>query len=234
MKAIYLRTSTEEQNPQNQLNDCLSLANPDQNSTQGKGRQKSAPVKVYEEKQSAWKENRNIPMSIRKAVRIRDNNKCRKCTIKKNLEFHHIISFFELGKYSKFKENVHNKNNLILLCYECHKSAPDDPIEFFKWLRKGKDLPPSFSKCIELIEMGLPMVILKRVNMFDKGYNLDVDMDDVKELVSDFKKYLIDLWEMQISIEEDKDNGMKHIGNFIKEQFNGMDFEKLKERNKRI
>ena len=26
MKAIYLRTSTEEQDPQNQLNDCLSLA----------------------------------------------------------------------------------------------------------------------------------------------------------------------------------------------------------------
>ena len=41
--AIYMRTSTEEQNPQNQLKDCVGLV----------GGEK---YKLYEEKQSAWKE----------------------------------------------------------------------------------------------------------------------------------------------------------------------------------
>ena len=41
---IYLRTSTEEQHPENQLADCLSIA--------PKG------AEVYEEKGSAWKENK--------------------------------------------------------------------------------------------------------------------------------------------------------------------------------
>ncbi len=55
MKAIYLRTSTEEQNPQNQLDDCLSIA---------------VEAKVYEEKQSAWKEkDRPIFESIKKEIK---------------------------------------------------------------------------------------------------------------------------------------------------------------------
>lgn len=44
--AIYLRTSTEEQNPQNQLRDCLGLLK-DLGETE---------YEIYEEKQSAWKE----------------------------------------------------------------------------------------------------------------------------------------------------------------------------------
>ena len=42
---IYLRTSTEMQNPQNQLKDCLSIA--------------PEGAQVYEEKQSAWKDHIN-------------------------------------------------------------------------------------------------------------------------------------------------------------------------------
>jgi len=64
MKAIYLRTSTEEQNPQNQLNDCLSLAGLTlQNSDKSK-------VKVFEEKQSAWKDKeRPVFESIKKEIK---------------------------------------------------------------------------------------------------------------------------------------------------------------------
>jgi len=55
MKAIYLRTSTEEQNPENQLKDCLIIAGKDS--------------KVFEEKQSAWKEKeRPIFESIKKEI----------------------------------------------------------------------------------------------------------------------------------------------------------------------
>lgn len=42
MKVIYLRTSTEEQNPQNQLKDCIKIAGEDS--------------EVFEEKQSAYKD----------------------------------------------------------------------------------------------------------------------------------------------------------------------------------
>jgi len=56
MKAIYLRTSTEEQNPQNQLDDCLSLAGEE--------------AKVYEEKQSAFKDkDRPIFESIKQLIK---------------------------------------------------------------------------------------------------------------------------------------------------------------------
>ena len=42
MKAIYIRTSTDQQNPKNQLKDCLSIA--------------GTKAEVFEEKQSAWKD----------------------------------------------------------------------------------------------------------------------------------------------------------------------------------
>ncbi len=44
MKAVYIRTSTEEQNPQNQLNDCVSMSGNE--------------YILFEEKQSAWKDNK--------------------------------------------------------------------------------------------------------------------------------------------------------------------------------
>lgn len=43
MNIIYIRTSTEEQNPQNQIKDCLSI-------------NKYGEVEIVEEKQSAWKD----------------------------------------------------------------------------------------------------------------------------------------------------------------------------------
>jgi len=45
--AIYLRTSTDEQNPQNQLKDCLELLKSF----------KDTEHEIFEEKQSAWKED---------------------------------------------------------------------------------------------------------------------------------------------------------------------------------
>ncbi len=56
MKAIYLRTSTEEQNPENQLKDCLSLSGGD--------------VEVFKEKQSAWRDkDRPIFESIKERIK---------------------------------------------------------------------------------------------------------------------------------------------------------------------
>jgi len=47
MKAILIRTSTEDQNPENQLKDCESIAGTD--------------YTLFEEKQSAWKDNKERP-----------------------------------------------------------------------------------------------------------------------------------------------------------------------------
>jgi len=172
---------------------------------------------------------RQIPISIRKEVRIRDNNKCRKCGNRKKLQFHHIIPFLEIGKYSKFRKIVHKKDNLILLCSECHDDSPNSPIDFLKWLRKGKDLPGSFSKCIDLMEMGIPMLILQRRSLLDKGYNLDKDSSDWKELIQDFRNYLVELWELQLSFRiEDNEKKGKILGDFITKQLSKIDINKSK------
>ena len=46
MNIIHIRTSTEDQNPENQLKDCLSIY-----------KEEWGEYKLFEEKQSAWKDN---------------------------------------------------------------------------------------------------------------------------------------------------------------------------------
>jgi len=59
MDIIYLRTSTEEQNPQNQLKDCLTLV--------------KGEYEVIEERQSAWKDkDRDLFDSIKKRIQKRE------------------------------------------------------------------------------------------------------------------------------------------------------------------
>lgn len=166
--------------------------------------------------------SRSVPTHIRKEVRIRDENKCRKCGINKNLEFHHIISFFNMSKNNKWKEQVHQKNNVILLCENCHDNAPDDPCEFFKWLKKYPELPVSYSKCIELISMGLPMLILKRESEKEIGYNLSIESNDWKELLNDMELFLKDLWDLQIN----KNNSLDGISD-IMNKFVPKDLDKI-------
>jgi len=173
--------------------------------------------------------DRQIPVYIRKEVRARDNNRCKKCGSKERLEFHHIISFLEISRFKKFKKIIHKKDNLILLCKKCHIEAPNNPIEFFKWLKKGIDLPVSFSKCIDLMEMGIPLLIFQRRSLLNKGYNLDIDSYDWEELIKDFKEYLIELWEVQLSIKTDGgENQLEKLSDFISKQNSKIDSEKMK------
>ena len=58
--AIYIRTSTDDQNPQNQLNDCLSI-----NKWEG--------YEVYEDRQSAWMDNKERIEFERLKKDIRNN-----------------------------------------------------------------------------------------------------------------------------------------------------------------
>ena len=59
MKAIYIRTSTEDQNPENQLKECEFLSGKD--------------YILYKDKQSAWKEEKERPdfNRLRKDIKSR-------------------------------------------------------------------------------------------------------------------------------------------------------------------
>lgn len=58
-QVIYIRTSTEEQNPENQLADCLTLV--------------SKEYEIVEEKQSAWKDKERPPFeSIKQRIKSRE------------------------------------------------------------------------------------------------------------------------------------------------------------------
>lgn len=57
-------------------------------------------------------ERRNIPDSVRQYVWKRDGGKCKKCSQKKYLHFHHIERYSDGGK--------HEAKNIRLLCVSCH------------------------------------------------------------------------------------------------------------------
>lgn len=86
--------------------------------------------------------NNRIALSpiIKKNVLERDDYKCVKCGRYRNLEIHHIIPVY--------KDGVEGMGNLITLCSRCHRAAPNEPIDFFKWaahhmspdMERSKDL----------------------------------------------------------------------------------------------
>lgn len=64
-----------------------------------------------------------------KEVRKRDNNTCQRCEIygdDVNFEVHHIVSLNPYGE--------DEAENMITLCPFCHKFAPNDKEEFYKYL----------------------------------------------------------------------------------------------------
>lgn len=66
--------------------------------------------------------------ALREQVLIRDLGLCRCCSFKAQ-EVHHVIPLVFNGK-----DDV---NNMISLCHVCHHFAPDNKLEFFKYLCKG-------------------------------------------------------------------------------------------------
>jgi len=70
--------------------------------------------------------------SLRKQVFERDNFTCQKCKLKdestKILEVHHIIPLVFNGE-----DEI---NNLITLCADCHKFAPNNKQEFDEYMKE--------------------------------------------------------------------------------------------------
>lgn len=61
-----------------------------------------------------------------KLIKARDNFICQKCGEVNCLEVHHILPLVYGGS--------NDPTNLITLCKNCHKKAPDKPDNFFEWL----------------------------------------------------------------------------------------------------
>jgi hypothetical protein len=72
--------------------------------------------------------NSGVRIDIRKKVLVRYDRRCVKCGQIKNIEIHHIKPVYQGGDESS--------DNLVPLCKACHKYAPDDYVEFIKYLAK--------------------------------------------------------------------------------------------------
>jgi len=67
-----------------------------------------------------------VDVKTRRDILERYGDMCVKCGRKKHLEIHHVTLVLNNGKDNYF--------NLIPLCRECHRFAPDGYIEFLKFL----------------------------------------------------------------------------------------------------
>ena len=74
--------------------------------------------------------NKSISKTLRVAVLIRDKYTCQKCKIEdqtgNSLEVHHIKP--------KVFDGTDDKENLITICYMCHKYAPNHLDEFKEYM----------------------------------------------------------------------------------------------------
>lgn len=62
----------------------------------------------------------DIPASVRRLVQDRDLGACRGCGKSEMLQIHHI-------HYRSQERNNHTLENLISLCYKCHRLAHSKP-----------------------------------------------------------------------------------------------------------
>ena len=69
-----------------------------------------------------------------KRVLIRDLHICRACGMKAS-EVHHILPLIYGGR--------DEEDNMISLCSECHRKAPNDPAEFEKYINQGGSVLPA-------------------------------------------------------------------------------------------
>ena len=75
------------------------------------------------------RENRKRSKALANAVIDRDHSCCQCCYDTEGLEVHHIELLCFGGK--------DEPENMITLCWYCHKHAPEDPEEFLSYQREG-------------------------------------------------------------------------------------------------
>ena len=84
-----------------------------------------------------------IGSALKREVLSRDGHRCVKCGQKSRLKFNHVVPVVSGG------QDV--LSNLVTLCAGCHKAAPNEPAEFFRWAASG--LPPSMDQSKHLTKL---------------------------------------------------------------------------------
>jgi hypothetical protein len=115
-----------------------------------------------------------VSNKVKKQIIERDGNKCLKCGIGVNLEIHHITPLCLGGD--------NQKENLATLCFKCHKQAPDDKINFEKYVQIH--LPPNLAKS-RIITKAMISIILSRYGFVTEDKmeefmaNISIEIDDM-------------------------------------------------------
>jgi hypothetical protein len=63
--------------------------------------------------------------------------------------------------------------NLITLCQWCHKDAPDEPADFFKYA--SRHLPPTMDKAKEMTKIVINLLRTARPDLLEKGTEQELE-----------------------------------------------------------
>lgn len=133
---------------------------------------------------------------LRRKVLERDDYRCVKCGKFNHLELHHITPVIFGG------EDL--ESNLVTLCGSCHKWAPDDPVEFFKWA--AKHLPAELSHAKEITKLLITMIRYRTdfYSLFSSGKK-----ENFQNLLTVVDDYYNDVWRVWCS------NEMAELGKLL-------------------
>lgn len=124
----------------------------------------------------------SVGSRLRRLVLERDKHLCTKCGRWKDLQIHHIVPACMGGQDIEA--------NLITLCASCHKYAPDNPVDFFKWARSH--MPPHLESSLKVTKE-LVHLIHSVPALRDQFNGAPADFEKLMEWIDAFYK---DLWEV--------------------------------------
>jgi len=139
----------------------------------------------------------SVSGTVRKKILQRDNYSCMKCGRTSKLEIHHIFPVIYMS--NEMKNNTKYRDNpsfLITLCSMCHKEAPDDPVDFFKYT--SKSLSPEFDRSLNITKV---IICFLQQNKNKKELLLSDDPEKHKEILNWIDTIYKDLWKIYVTNE---------------------------------
>lgn len=138
-------------------------------------------------------------------VKARDNYRCLKCGGHRCLEVHHIVPVYKGGPETE--------SNAITLCHSCHKTAPNDPIAFFKYC--SVHLPHSLAKSREFAKTILLLLRFKHPKLLaDPSNEAQVKLEAIVD------EFATDIWNVMYSGETDEFANLMRKYSWLKETDN--------------
>ena len=134
-----------------------------------------------------------LPHKLKYNALVRDRYCCRFCGRNFDLEGHHVLPVMYYGK--DIIENI------VTLCYTCHKLAPDNPHETIEILKLGLD-PRTYNALITAKCAFEKLIIDKKILI--KFYKIE-EFCDRKTILEEFEKYFREYHKKFIKYVNDKD-----------------------------